>query len=47
MIDVIGIGKGDANEAKLRSLALVNMIIACIGLPGYVVAVMFIDRIGR
>ena len=46
----IGYGTGGAKvlgQHELSQLALGNLILTCIGLPGYIVAVLTIDRIGR
>ena len=51
ILESIGIaGKADADhltQHDLAAIALTNIIITCIGLPGYITAVLCIDRIGR
>ncbi|ELR23023.1 transporter, major facilitator superfamily superfamily protein [Acanthamoeba castellanii str. Neff] len=47
LLDSMGMADGDTPRARLQNLAELSLIIAAIALPGYVVAVLLIDRIGR
>lgn len=48
IVQAIGIGGGSSNsEKELTAVALTNIIISVIGLPGYIFAVLFVERIGR
>jgi PHS family inorganic phosphate transporter-like MFS transporter len=47
LLDTMGMASGSNAHERLKSLAELSLIISAIALPGYVVAVLLIDRIGR
>jgi PHS family inorganic phosphate transporter-like MFS transporter len=47
LLNSTGLASGSTPHAKLVNLAELSLIISAIALPGYVVAVLLIDRIGR
>jgi PHS family inorganic phosphate transporter-like MFS transporter len=47
LLDAMGMADGATARDRLQNLAELSLIISAIALPGYVVAVLLIDRIGR